>query len=234
MRLSKTLKNAEEVWVSNFTNRLIHVERSCPPTENVFYEWRLSRIDEDTGYFGPFQDFGRLDKLVLPLKMVGVGYVYIQCVVEIRGDAASMSFDYGFLRVIRPPLVAKITDITQVSESRSKIKLSAKQSFDAELKSNRSQGLHFTWFCRLEGETFSAYSTGQVVDVALGRNKSHGGCFGFGPGILSSRDKVLELNREEMVKTKKYILKLVLNKGARNASAEYEFYVVPQVSISVK
>ena len=175
-----------------------------------------------------------MPKLILPLSIVGVGYVYIQCVIEVRGDAGSMSFDYGFLRIVRPPLVAKITDITQESESWSKIKLSARQSFDAELKYDRSQGLQFTWFCRVEGEIFATYSTGQIVDIALGRNKSYGGCFGFGPGILSSRDKVLELNREKMVKTKKYIFKLVLNKDTRNASAEYELNVKPQVSISVR
>lgn len=175
-----------------------------------------------------------MKRLLLPLKIIGVGDVYVQCVVEIRGDAASMSFDYGFLRIVRPPLKAIITDMTNESESRDIVRLSAEKSFDAGQPSKGSLGLNFSWFCRLEGEIFSVYSTNPVVDIAVGRDKSHGGCFGFGPGVLSCKDKVLQLNRTEMVTSKDYIFKLLVDKDERNASAVYEFNAMPQVSLSVR
>lgn len=166
---------------------------------------------------------------VLPLRMIGIGYAYIQCEVELPGEAGSMAFDYGYIRIVRDPLVAIVTDMT---ESRTQIMLSAGKSFDAGRKRYGTRGLQFTWFCRLEGETFLDLRF--VVDKAFDRSKRHRGCFGFGPGRLTSKDEVLVLNIKEMVKSKKYIFKLVVNKDDRNASAVYEFAVRPLVSISIR
>lgn len=163
--------------------------------------------------------------------MVGIGYAFIQCQVELSGKAGSMAFDYGYIRIVRDPLVAIITDTT---ESRIQIMLSAGKSYDAGRKWYGTRGLQFTWFCRLEGEAFLNKTERYVVDEAFGRPKSDRGCFGFGPGRLTSKDEVLVLNVKEMVKSKKYIFKLVVNKDDRNASAVYEFSVKPLVSIFVR
>ena len=235
LRLNKTIKNAEEIWNSKpLIQYPINLEHSCSPTgQMLFYNWKVSSIDGETGYFGPLRDFGEKNTLILPLRFLSLGYTYIQCVVEIKGDAGSMTFDYGYLKIVRAPLVAKITDITRGSEIFTTIKLSARNSFDAERRSDGSLRLQFTWFCRLEDETFSD-SMEKVVDAAFGRNKSQHGCFGFGPGKLTSRDEVLVLNRAEMVKSQKYIFTLVVYKDVRNSSAVYEYDVRSQVSIFVR
>ena len=163
--------------------------------------------------------------------MIGVGYVYIQCEVELSGETGSMAFDYGYIRIVPDPLVAIITDVT---ESRTQIMLSAGKSFDAGKKRSGTKGLEFTWFCRLGGETFLDTTVPRVVDEAFNRTKSHRGCFGFGPGRLSSKEEVLVLNLTDMVKSKMYIFKLVVNKDDRNASAVYTFAVKPLMTIFVR
>ena len=162
--------------------------------------------------------------------MVGIGYAYIQCLVELSGDAGSVAFDYGYIKVVRDPLVARITDIT---ESSSSIMLSAKASFDAGRRRSGTRGLRFTWFCRLDNETF-LHEMERVVDKAFGRTKGNSGCLGYGPGRLTSRDEVLVLNITDMVKSKKYIFKLLVEKDVRNASAVYEFAVKPLVTIIIR
>ena len=164
---------------------------------------------------------------------IGFGYVYVQCVVEIKGDFGSMTYDYGFLNIVPDPLVVRITDITHESESWTTIRLSASNSYDAGRKSHGTLGLHFTWFCKLENETFPD-STEQVVDVAFGRKASHSGCFGFGPGRLTSTNVELKFNIIDMVKSQKYIFKLVVNKDSRNASSEYEFDVKREAVILLR
>lgn len=199
------------------------------------YSWKVSKIDKETGLFGPFQEFSRRgeERSFILLRFLGLGYAYVQCIVETRGDAGSTTFDDGYLNIVHAPLKANITHITR-SERSTRIKLSAEHSFDAGKKWNGPRGLQFTWFCKLEGEAFSVNSRDPVVDVAFGRNRSHSGCFGFGPGMLSSKDKVLVVNVTEMVKSKKYIFKLVVQKDVRNASTVYEFDVKPQVSIFIR
>ncbi|XP_078350860.1 sperm receptor for egg jelly-like [Oculina patagonica] len=232
LKLSKRMKNAEELFLSKIFMRLpLQLEHSCPPTTAIVYSWKLSKIDKETGFFGPLLEWGRKKTFVLPLRMVGIGYAYIQCQVELSGEVGSMAFDHGYIRIVRDPLVAIITDTT---ESRTQIMLSAGKSYDAGRKWSGTKGLQFTWFCRLEDEAFLNITERYVVDEPFGRPKSDRGCFGFGPGRLTSEDDVLVLHVTEMVKSKKYIFKLVVNKGDRNASAVYEFAVKPLVTIFVR
>lgn len=232
LRLSKTTKEAEKIWISKLLSKSAYVKDSCPGRENLIYEWRLSRIDQETGYFGPFMSFPR-KRLRLPLKAIGLGHIYVQCTVEKLGEDTSMAFDYGYIKVVRAPLVA-IIDVRQSGGLNSTIELSAEESFDAEQSSNIHLGLNYTWFCRLEDDKFPLSPKCEVADLSSKPSKSHGGCFAFGSSVHSSKDKVLVVNRAEMVKSNKYVFKLVVSKDTRNASAEYELNVAPQASLFIR
>ena len=234
LRLSKTTKEAEKIWISKLLSKSAYVKDSCPGRENLIYEWRLSRIDQETGYFGPFMSFPRFKRLRLPLKAIGLGHIYVQCTVEKLGEDTSMAFDYGYIKVVRAPLVAIITDVRQSVGLNSTIELSAEKSFDAEQSSNIHLGLNYTWFCRLEDDKFPLSPKCEVADLSSKPRKSHGGCFAFGSSVHSSKDKVLVVNRAEMVKSNKYVFKLVVSKDTRNASAEYELNVAPQASLFIR
>lgn len=229
LKLGKMMKDAKEIYLSKIFMRLpLQLEHSCQPTTTILYSWKFSKIDQETGLFGPLQPFGRKKTFILPLRMFGIGYAYVQCEVQLSGDAGSTTLANGYMRIVRDPLVAIITDIT---ETRSKIMLSAEKSFDAGFG---TRGLQFTWFCRLAGESFLDVAERYAVDESFGRVKTNTGCFGYGPGRLNSTDKVLVLNMVEMVKNKKYIFKLVVYKDDRNASAVYELVVKPLASIFVR
>lgn len=209
----------------------LKLEHSCQPTSTILYSWKLSKIDQETGLFGPLQPFGRKKTFILPLRIFGIGYAYVQCEVQLSGDAGSMTLVDGYMRIVRDPLVAVIT---QINGARTKIMLSAAKSFDAGRRGSGTKGLQFTWFCRLAGESFFNITERYAVDNSFGRVKTNTGCFGYGPGRLTSRKEVLVLEMQEMVESRKYIFKLVVKKDDRNASAVYEFTVKPPASIFVR
>ena len=226
------MKDAKEIYLSKIFMRLpLQLEHLCPPSTTILYSWQFSKIDRETGLFGPLLPFGRKKTFILPLRMFGIGYAFVQCEVHLSGDASSMTLANGYMRIVRDPLVAVIMDKT---EKRSKIMLSAEKSFDAGRRRFGTRGLQFTWFCRLADESFLDVTERYAVDDSFGRVKTNTGCFGYGPGKLTSRDKVLVLNITDMVESKKYIFRLVVYKDDRNASAVYELAVKPLASISVR
>lgn len=226
------MKDAKEIFFSKtFMILPLKLEHSCQPTSTIIYSWKLSKIDQETGLFGPLQPFGRKKTFILPLRIFGIGYAYVQCEVQLSGDAGSMTLVDGYMRIVRDPLVAVIT---QINEARTKIMLSAAKSFDVGRRGSGTKGLQFTWFCRLAGESFLNVTERYAVDDSFGRVKTNTGCFGYGPGRLTSRKEVLVLEMQEMVESRKYIFKLVVKKDDRNASAVYEFTVKPPVSIFVR
>lgn len=231
LRLGKMMKDANDIFLSKMFRLPLQLEHSCPPSTTILYYWRLSKIDQETGLFGPLQPFGRKKTFSLPLRLLGIGYAYVQCEVLLPGDASSMTFADGYMRIVRDPLMAVITDIT---ETRSKIMLSAEKSYDAGGRRSGTRGLQFTWFCRLASESFLDVTERYAVDESFGRVKANTGCFGYGPGKLTSRDEVLVLNLTEMVESKKYVFRLVVYKDDRNASAMYELAIKPLASISVR
>ena len=224
------MKDANETFLSKKMRLPLQLEHSCPPTTTLLYFWKLSKIDQETGLFGPLQPIGRKETVILLFRWFGIGYTFVQCEVQLSGDAGSMTLANGYVRIVRDPLVAVITDI---SKTRSKIILSAEKSFDAGRRRLGTGGLQFTWFCRLEGESFLDATERYAVDE-FGRVKTNTGCFGYGPGKLTSRDKVLVLNTTEMVESKKYIFRLDVYKDNRNASAMYELAVKPTAAIFVR
>ena len=226
------MKDAKEIFLSKRIVKLpLHLKHSCQPKTTILYSWKFSKLDKETGLFGPLQPFGRRKTVTLFSGMFGIGYAYVQCEVQLSGDASSMALANGYVRIVRDPLVASITDIT---ETRRKIMLSAEKSFDAGKRRSGTQGLQFTWFCRLAGKSFLDVTERYVDDESFGRVKTNTGCFGCGPGRLNSTDEVLVLNMAEMVESKKYIFKLVVYKDDRNASAFYELAVKPPASIFVR
>jgi len=226
------MKDAKEIFLSKtFMILPLKLEHSCQPTSTILYSWKLSKIDQETGLFGPLQLFGRKKTFMLPLRIFGFGYAYVQCEVQLSGDAGSMTLVDGYMRIVRDPLVAVIT---KINEARTKIMLSAAKSFDAGRRGSGTKGLQFTWFCRLAGESFLNVTARYAVDDSFGRVKTNTGCFGYGPGRLTSRKEILVLEMQEMVESRKYIFKLVVKKDDRNASAVYEFTVKPPASIFVR
>ena len=226
------MKDAKEIFLSKMLMKLpLKLEHSCQPTSTILYSWKFSKIDQETGLFGPLQPFGRKKTFILPLRTFRIGYAYVQCEVQLSGDAGSMTLVDGYMRIVRDPLVAVITHI---NEARTKIMLSAAKSFDAGRRGSGTKGLLFTWFCRLAGESFLNVTDRYAFDESFGRVKTNTGCFGYGPGRLTSRKEVLVLEVQEMVESRKYIFKLVVRKDDRNASAVYEFAVKPPASIFVR
>lgn len=35
-------------------------------------------------------------------NLFDLGYLYVQCIVETRGDTNSMAYDYGYIKIVEP------------------------------------------------------------------------------------------------------------------------------------
>ena len=236
INFGKSLKTATEILNSKMLMRPGILSHSCPldanPKRTTLYSWKISKVDRLLDIFRPLRDFGSKRSLILPPWEVGLGYAYVQCVVEITGPGGLMVYDYGYINIVQPPLVAKITNVG--TDSVSTIKLRAEVLDESGRSLHDVSNYEFSWFCKQDFEAFSSASS-VLADVALGRAKGRSGCFGFGPGKLSSTENVLELNITDMVKSETFIFKLVVSQDERNASAFYEYKPVkPRVSIFIR
>lgn len=164
-------------------------------------------------------------------------------------------FSYGLVQIDRPPLVGNITGPVQAKKGQGIITLDASSSHDPDISAikDNSNVLTYTWFCRREDDvSYSQYSARRrhrylfryryhnrslhsiPADVAYGRPFTDNGCFGFGPGRLSSKKPVLEVDVNKMKSKYSYIFKLVVSKGKRSTSVHHTLRVNPSVFFKVR
>lgn len=59
----------------------IKVKQTCLQN-GVFDSWQISQVDKETGYFGPMQNFGNGERLILLPNLFDLGYLYVQSLLK--------------------------------------------------------------------------------------------------------------------------------------------------------
>ena len=157
-------------------------------------------------------------------------YFFIRCVLTGRDPQLLLGTDYGYIIITKPALVARILGVSQLVQGvNSTIRLSANKSIDP----SGGPLVNFQWFCRREDECFT--KTSEHVQVAL-RNVEggRGGCFGDGPGRLSSNESVLIINGDKMDGDVSYVFEVVVSKEGRNSTASHKVRVESPFQITVR
>jgi hypothetical protein len=154
--------------------------------------------------------------------------------VQILAVPGAMSYDFGFLRIVNPPLVANIMGRKHVVKNKEEIILDGSLSVDPLRRRLNYRYLKFSWYCKKEGEEFPK-SDSSFVDIPNKHSVlSSSGCFGFGTGKLSIKERILRLNTKRM-DVGEYVFKLTVAKRDRKpTSTMYKVTLVPPASVDIR
>ena len=208
----------------------------CTTTNHTLYGWDESTVDNNNKQFLPFITLANnIDKITIKPKKLSVGHHYIRLRAEMRGEEGTVGYDYGFIRIVLPELVPKISGPNSFVKGSGSLVLKAGDSFDPDLIGpSRHEGLNYTWFCRRENENFPNV-TSFYVEVPSETSRDKGGCFGFGSGHLSSTTKELTLDPAKMKAKLHYVIELVVSKGQRTSrTAAHRVYIISALQFSIK
>lgn len=236
INLNKTLEDALIVTTIESLSLEGHVMTRCKNTSHTLYAWHESTVDNTNKQFLPFIKLAyNVKKITLEPRRLSLGYHYIKFEAEMRGQEGTRAYDYGYVHVVLPELVSKITGPTSVVKGSGFITFNGGDSFDPDLDGlSRYEGLTYTWYCRRENEDYSNASS-LPVDKNLGGPRDKGGCFGLGPGRLSTKTKTSTLDPAEMKAKLYYVVELVVSKNGRTSRiASHRFYVISALQFSIK
>lgn len=159
--------------------------------------------------------------------------VYVRCKVHMLAVPGAISHDFGFFKIVTPPLKVNITGKHAFVKNKEFIVLDGSRSIDPMAKRLTHRRLTFTWYCKKNGEEFPKRAT-SYVDIANANSvPSSGGCFGFGPGKLSIKSRRLRLDTKRM-DVGEYIFKLTISKRGRKSSTTYNVTLVSPASVNIR
>lgn len=214
-----------------------NVQTNCSDKQENETTWEVSLACPPNTFFRGISDAPSVGKSLnlYPNKYIANAkrsecYLYVRCLIKLKADPSIvLGSDYGYLHIVKPPLVASVVGVARVTQGVTPtIMLDASKSRDPI----GGSAVRFSWFCRRENEPFTL--TTQPVDFPLGREKRLGGCFGFGPGRLSSNESVLLVNADKMQGNQIYAFEVVVSKEGRNARVSKKVRVEAPFSISVR
>lgn len=214
-----------------------NIQTNCSDKRDYETTWQVSLACPPKTYFRSIPDrpsVGKALNLYLNKYVANAQlskcYFYIRCLIKLEADPSIvLGSDYGYLHIAKPPLVPSLVGDARVTQGVTQtIILDASKSRDPL----GGSAVRFRWFCRRENERFTL--TTEPVDIPLGREKRHGGCFGFGPGRLSSNASVLLVNANKMQGNQTYIFDVVVSKEGRDANASNKVRVEIPFGISVR
>ena len=236
INLNKTMENARNVTTIESLSLHGDVVIHCRNTNDTMFSWDVSTVDNTNKQFLPFITLAdNVKKITIGPRKLSLGFHYIRFVAEMRREEGTRAYDYGYIRIVLPDLEPIVSGPSSIVKGSGLMVLNGEKSFDPNVDGpSRYQGLNFTWYCRRENEDYSNISS-LPVNLPMGRSRDKGGCFGLGPGRLSTRTKQLILDPAEMKAKLHYVVDLVVNKGERTSRfGSHRFYVISALQFFIK
>lgn len=164
-------------------------------------------------------------------RLFRAGYLYIRCLVtDPKDPKVPIVYDYGYVKIILPPIVAKLEGPPNVVRgNESVVVLSASESFDPENIHEKTEGLALTWYCGrgiISHDNQDGLSTVSPSDA--------GRCPGDGILKINSTSPVLQLNVSNLRGNHTYFFEVVVQKGDRSANATHRLRVDEPFVISIR
>ena len=148
-------------------------------------------------------------------------------------EEGAINYDYGFLKVVLPDLVAKIRGVSKAVKGTGTIVLDATDSYDPNEPTLKDQGIVFTWLCRREDEAFSSMES-LPIDHSYGREKILGGCFGYGVGKLNHTGPTLKIDINKMISQNTYVFMVIVQKENRSSTANHTLRIESSIFFSIR
>ena len=232
--LRKSLENATVI----FTNEPYLLEATfqddCHSSNGYAVYWEVCECEEQTRLCNQIIPYGKRPgntKKLYP-RLFGAGYLYIRCLVRDPKDpkVSPIVYDYGYVKIILPPIVAKLEGPTNVIRgNESVILLSASESYDPEKVHKKTEGLALTWYCGgriILHDNRDGLSTVSPSDA--------GGCQGDDILKINNTSPVLQLNVNNLRGNHTYLFEVVIQKGDRLSNATHRLRVHEPFDISIR
>lgn len=181
----------------------------------------MSKIDPKTKTFGKFlMEKGKAIQLI-PLKF-DAEILFVALKVVIAGVPGTSSYDFGFIRIRRPELVAKIKAPKSITRNETEVRLNSTGSYDPEAESLHNKGLNFAWKCQRK-------CLKSFLDTVLP-------CFGIANESESvfSTESVVAIEVASLTFGCTYFFELAVMKDSRVAYAEHELELKSKVPFFVR
>ncbi|RMX60858.1 hypothetical protein pdam_00003501 [Pocillopora damicornis] len=224
--LNKTLTSAKVLYTTqNITIHATTKRGNCH--KSLSFRWEIAKASDHLGEFGMLISRGDIfesKKGILKLRgsEFGEGFLYIRCAAFIRdlaGELVLETYDYGYVRLLNPPLIALITGATSAIKGNGSVVLDASNSYDPLSIQNNSNGLIFSWFCRkMDGKLTKA------------NTRSCNGRYSKSPYSTGS---VFSVDVDYMDANYTYVFELVVTKDRRVTRAFHNLTVTPPYIISL-
>ena len=231
--LNKTVEGAKKIGASENCTIRGDVTRHSNSSSDIIFSWEIYEVGTDREEFSFRQqiDLGTNTITISPGQLRS-GLYYLKFTALMIGKCKTTNYDFGFLQISPPPLVALVQGVNKAEKGAGSIILNASSSYDPDLQGSHS-GLRFIWLCRRKNENFSNIAS-LPVDVAHGRDKVHGGCFGYGVGRMNSSQPVLIVDVSEMEVGHDYVFQMTLRKGDRSSVVNHNLRVESSMSFSIR
>ena len=196
--------------------------------KSLFFEWEITKASDQSSQFGSFVAHGEVfnnktEKLELEGRELEEGYLFIRCIAFVKtqsGNFEVKAYDYGYVRVLYPPLIVQIAGSITAIKGNGSVALDASSSYDPQTPVNNSSGLTFSWYC-------------QRIDDNIPK-QSPSGCYGHHAGKLSSRGPMIVVDIDRMDANNTYLFELVVTKDYRISRAFHTLYVNPPYVITLR
>lgn len=234
VQLNKTHTNATRITTIDMFVVVGKVAAHCNTSSLMVLSWESNEVYVENGAFSISQvlEVGSENLTIAP-KRLSAGLYYIRLIAEMNKEEGAINYDYGFLEVVYPDLVAKIRGVNKVLKGTGKITLDATDSYDPHEPTLKDQGMVFKWLCRREDEDFSNMQS-LPIDSSYGREKILGGCFGYGVGMLNSTGPTIEVDINKMVSQNTYVFMVIVQKENRSSAANHTLRVESSFAFSIR
>lgn len=210
------------------------VRSRCNTSTSILLSWEINEIEELTGAF--MMSDGTVvasQNLTIKPRRLKVGLYFIRLIAEMRKEEGAVNYDYGFLRVVLPDLVAKVRGAKMAVKGTGNFVLDGTDCYDPDNPSAKDQGMVFTWLCRRESEEFSNMET-LPIESPFGRAKVLGGCFGYGVGKMNTTESIIEIDINRMPSKSTFVFKLIVEKENRTAVTFHYLTVESSIDFSIR
>lgn len=234
VQLNKTHVNVTRISTIDMFVVVGKVTKHCNTSSLMVLSWESSEVSEQNGAFSVSQtlDVGSENLTITP-KRLSPGLYYVRLIAVMNKEEGAINYDYGFLKVELPDLVAKIRGVIKAVKGTGTIILDATDSYDPHEPTLKDQGIVFTWLCRREDEDFSNMES-LPIDYSYGREKILGGCFGYGVGELNSTGPTVEIDINKMISQNTFVFMVIVQKENRSSTANHTLRVESSISFSIR
>ncbi|XP_078351488.1 polycystin-1-like protein 2 [Oculina patagonica] len=221
LKLSKTLEQAKVYYTTEQLAFKAEVQDSqCSSSAELISYWHITKATlKSKKFYHLIPGAIRNSRPVYSMwrRTSHDSYFYVSYVLRRAPQLEVTGYDYGYILLLQSPPVANISGVSSATKGERNITLNGSLSYDPH--ADQAGPLIFNWFCRRSHETLPDDDSLPVVDAPNENTSRSGGCYGYGPGRLSSNENILIVDVDKMEGGQMYVFELLVSNGVKSSRA---------------